>query len=448
MSRSQRLTIDDAVTHAAEPGQRGIARFIEAEDARLDEERRAELRTIDAARAIAERTALDPDGRDSFEHAIVATVLGWATEHARLDPEDVTRVKRVGGGKRPARDKSVRFRDEIDALRSWWSSNATSRAGDTERALAKGRLGAVQSVAVRAEPSEDPHIAAVGRALASLTDAQALLWAYVEVAGPRQTRLTTPLMVPRRIGELFARNDSSNDRSAAEKYGALRSWQAARAKGATSAGDTDLVMLPAGTPIAMPTLSESAMAIAFDVRENNGPLPAWSKLRRSPALRWEHLVAERLGMPIGDGDGGGRDGDGATPGPGADVCGAPGDAVVADRATDGELPLETPLDRSARLVGRLVSAARKELRRRLHVVDLDVAVRYVIPRPAEREQSGYDREGPQSRVRCCSGPATRGGVRLPCRPAEVEGPAGVRHRAAAAARCGACGLPVVPAPGQ
>lgn len=160
-------------------------------------------------------------------------------------------------------------------------------------------------------------------------------------------------------------------------------------------------------------VTRSATAIAYEVREQTGGLPPGSQLSAGPGLSAALLIAEELGLLRG-----------------------------VEEALQADV---------GRLVGKRTSRARKEFRRLLQLVELDVPPHRVIPTAEAMESrdapSAHDLDQAAARrdarvdVECCAGVVVVGGLRQPCRDLWVTGPES-RHPSASFPLCDVCDRPV------
>lgn len=427
MSHTERL---DELVDVSKPG---LAEWVEREDARVDADREAQARLVDRGRwerliagcSDAAEVGADPFMRDG----IIGPLIDSLTDHAAGD-YDATAARRTRVAK--VRDPNVKWGDEIEALRALASSRVQVRSGDIDRLTQRLSLRAsVQSSTRNREPVVDPWLAATERALGKLApaDLELLEWVHVEFEPPAQ-RVTDDLSagmeaveVPIRIlAELLGSNDErarakETDAQIRKRLDVFGAWwrDGRKIRPGEATG-----RLPRGVPIEPARKSLSAMDMA-----KAGLLTRESKLQ-ADGLRWEHLVAERLGL---------------------NVSGALGPLDPrkedAKDPADGE-PIErrmTWLEQSAREVRARHQAARRSLRERLLAVKLDTKPSYLIAAPTARE---LDREstGGDAEVECCAGVHVENGLRAPCEVVMVGGNAR-RHPSKSWPRCGVCELPMV-----
>lgn len=378
--------IADAATAAAD--RSGLAAWLAAEDARLDEDRASSARALDAARSAVRRAR----GSGAFFEEVILQVAVALARHAQLDPlpyqlasgerdpEVEDRIQKALRQVRVRRDKGARYGDEVEAMRAYYAACYSPRNGDAGRMLARGELGAdvVPSKSPR-EPVSDPWQLAVLGALRRLSGrgARILFLTYVELVPPHQRfSVAGDGGRPRTRSAPADRHDA---RLAAEEGRVIDSYGSG---------------------------GRSAASIAFSVSRGEGGLPAGSSLRSGPAVTAAALVAEHLGEVRDEWD-------------------------------------EEKRDEAVRAVAAEIRAARSELRDLLRAVVLDVPPYHVVP-PAAEPRPGED---PPEDVACCTGTVLDAGLRRPCRFVTVSGP-GSRHPAASWPRCRYCGLPEAPRYGK
>lgn len=408
MSRKQRQRVEEIeeVVEAA-PRAHSLNAWIERADAELYAERARQLEFSHREGTLAQivkayGAPMRPDEcgdltevDDFLAFGILGPMAVEATRHAKLDvgePAMRAAAARAEAAKRgdgsskaqapaaiakPVRprhdDPRVRFGSELEALRAMRAAQYTNRSGAAARAIAKIQLGAtIQGLATNREPIPDPYIDAVAKALAKLDplDAEMLEATYIELTPPRN-----------KLDEVVA--------------------------------------------------SASAVSIAAAVRENEGELPSWSKLRKGPHITAALLVAERLGRVDPDDE-------------------------------------EQQAGVAKEIHGR-VSRARKAFRRALQAFDFhpepepitgetedqfrrrvvqwsaeinEVGPRWVIPPPTTRERT-QDADAGRGCIECCGGAPIHGGVRAECSTVSVWGPAGALHQSNAWPICEWCTLPRV-----
>lgn len=429
MSHTERF---DELVDVSKPG---LAEWVEREDARVDADREAQARLVDRGRwerliagcSDAAEVGADPFMRDG----IIGPLIDSLTDHAAGD-YDATAARRTRVAK--VRDPNVKWGDEIEALRALASSRVQVRSGDIDRLTHRLSLRAsVQSSTRNREPVVDPWLAATERAIGKLAprDLELLEWVHVEFEPPAQ-RTTDDLIagsaasvfVPVRIlDELLGSNDErarakETDAQIRKRLDVFNAWWRDGRK--ARAGEA-MAALPRGVPIEPPRKSMSAQEMA-----KAGLLPRESKLQ-ADGLKWEHLVAERLGL---------------------NVSGALGPLdprkAEAPAPAEGELDERrmTWLEQSAREVRVRHQVVRRKLLELLRAVEIDVRPKFLVPAPTMREMD-RDAAGDETvTVECCAGPHVVEGLRLPCEHVLVEGPAR-RHPSRSWPRCGVCGCPVV-----
>lgn len=437
----------------------GLEEWIVEEDARLDEQRAAQERLIDRGRwekTIAGLADAADIGSDPFmRDGIVGPLVDVMTDHAAGD-FDAKAARRTRG--RRARDPNVRFADEIEALRAWYTAQAESRSGDFDRIAQRIGLGAtIQTSTRNHEPVPDPALAAIGRALDSLetADSELLEWVHVEFQPPTQRTgydlmredherrvarwasmpeaergpepryevFMVPVHLLRDLSPPTSRHGSGreSDTQARERFEAFARWVRDGRK--LREGEVT-EELPGTLPVEIARPALSAMAMA-----QRKSLPPRSRLH-ADGLRWEHLVAERLGLNVS----------GAL-GP-LDPRKVEGDeALLSDDERDERRM--TWLEASAREVRARYQAARRRFREALLAVELDTRPKFLIPAPTTRELDADARGDAHVTVVCCGGIRVVDGLRLPCESVDVEGPSR-RHPSSAWVRCSVCGAPVVP----
>lgn len=457
----------------------GLKEFIEGEDARLDADRDVQQKLLDRRRwekILKAQSDVDDVGEDEFmRDGIIGPLVDTMTDHAAGD-YDAASAQRTRA-KRP-RDPKIRFADEIDAYRSHAAAHFEVRAGAIHRLGQQIKLGATIQTSVRnVEPTGDPCIDAVGDAIQSLTRAeQALLddvhsgferpWQPTaheismreweqrierwEAAKDDPERGERPgfkaMLVPKHlVNELQYRDERQTETQLRERFELFWKWYR---RGRKIAVGEEAVEYGGVIGLTVPSLGAIAMA-------RIGRLPRGSNLL-AEGLRWEHMVAERLGMNISRELG-------------------PIDphkkAAAEEGVDDGVERRMTYLEESRRAVRALYNAAREKLRRALVHIELDCTcvidqrerekrgapkksitsckhVRWVIPAPTSRELDADARsEGADGKVPCCAGMSVRDGVRVPCEVVIVEGPV-KRHPSRAWRRCDVCRKPVVEVAGR
>ena len=436
----------------------GLREWKFAEDERIDAAVREQIDILDRGameKLIHAQSDAYVVGEDSFTRDGIIRALGelrldhaMGIVQAEQDPgEDPdhrgrgpTEVKATPHRYRKQRDLTVRFNDEIEALRYWWSAGAETRSGDFDRIAQRVALGAtIQSSTRNSEPRSDAYIEVINRAMKSVDDWKIIEWAHLEFARtPQRTAGTDGCThVPDFVASELLRYDDGKrqtgqtDAQARERMDAYHRWVKAGRR-----PSENMVAIPPNTPIEASKGVQSAHAIA-----KSGRPPEWSKLSPAPdaPLRWEHLVAERLEMNISGALG-------------------PLDPRKIERGPKpGEDEAEfdnrmTHLEASAREVRARYQAARKKFREELQRVWLDFSgtslqkgggsAKYIIPAPTSRELDADAKDGSSGDVECCIGVRVANGVRMPCDAVYVEGPK-TRHPAKGWRRCDVCGKPVV-----
>lgn len=163
-------------------------------------------------------------------------------------------------------------------------------------------------------------------------------------------------------------------------------------------------------------VARSAVSIAHNVKEKTGNLPLGSQLAADPeTISAALLIAEELG-------------------------------ALKGFSESEHLAI-------ARTLGKRASRARKELRKQLQAIKLDVPPHRAIPShetiAAEEAPSGDDldmvaqRKDARIGVACCTGIVIVAGVRQPCRDLAVVGPES-RHPTASWPTCEICDKPILP----
>lgn len=452
----------------------GLKEFIAERDARLDEDLEAQQRLIDRKRwqkVVRSQEDVDEVGEDEFTRdGLIAGLADFLTEHAAGDPRSAAQRGRA----KRSRDPKIKWADEIDALRSCRAAGFNVRSGAHDKLAQQIKLGATIQTSVRnAEPTGDPSLDAVDDALAQLSveDRNLLDWVHVGFEAPRQRtahdlvhdewhrkwerwnaakddpergpqpEYPPPMRVPKHLVDDLVRFDERRtDAQVREAFENFARWLR---NGRKIKEGEDAVEYGGIIEMTVPSAGAIAMARA-------GRLPKDSELL-TDGLRWEHLVAERLGLNISRALG-------------------PIDprkkAALEDGAEITDDLRMTYIEQSRREVRERYNAARERLRVALNAVELDCVciveqrdrerrglpaksmtscrhTRWLIPAPTARELDDEARiECVDGKVECCAGIDVREGVRRPCEAVVVEGPA-KRHPAAGWRRCDVCRKPVV-----
>lgn len=378
--------VEEVLASAEQATRRHSLRaWCEAADRVLDAQRHRQIELIDSVRAIA---ALLPDDREDDAPQSFFESNGFLREgilRPLIDWLSLTSPKRA----RVQPKHGARYENEIAALRAFFG-NERKESSNTARAIERFRLGVVDLSGGRVgmrTPVIDPYLSAVGRALAEIEDRELLYLTYVEIETGRFTvEFGKPGNRKRRIV-----------RAGSQKI--------CEAEGEEVVGD------------AMPSRSAMQVAKAIDTdADTRGGLPLGSRLAAehvTPSL----LVAESLGL----------------------LC----HPRFPDRLVDAHVQ-----QKIAAQVAKRTTLARRQLRRLLQAVTLDIAPTFVIPPPVPPTEAELfalaKRRSPKVHVNCCAGVIMyRDGLRLPCEWCLVPGPE-ARHPSSAWPLCSQCGKPTLP----
>lgn len=474
MSRNEQI-----VQEALDAQKPGLREWKLEQDERIDAEVREQIEILDRGaveKMINRQSDAQDVGEDPFIRDGIMRGLGevrldhamgvvTAEQEPGADPDHTGRsaieVKATPQRYRKQRDPSIRFNDEVEALRYWWSSAAETRSGDFDRIAQRVALGAtIQSSTRNTEPRSDAYLDAIRYALSRCSNEGVTIlgWVHLEFARPAQRAVgefelerwkrrcdewmaggsvgarptLAPTLVPDYVAsELLRYDERQTDTQARERLDTYHKWVKQGRKQTER-----MVHIPASTPIEPPKGVQSARAIA-----KGGRAPDESKLTPSheERLRWEHLVAERLGMNISGALG-------------------PIDPRKLDREprppAEGEEPGDnrmTYLEASSREVRARYLEARRTFRDALQRAWLDFSgtslqkgggsAKYIIPAPTSRELDADAQGGDSGEVECCAGVRIENGVRLPCAFDVVDGPV-KRHPSRGWKRCDVCDRPV------
>jgi hypothetical protein len=427
----------------------GLTEWKDEQDAPLDAARASQLDLVDRSKLEELKDLLDAEYPDEklfhnfMRDGLIGPMLASLRDHAAGDHERPA-ANRV----RKPKDPNVKFGSEIEALRYWWASAARVRSGASDRIAQRIELGAIQTSCKLAEPTGDPYIEAISRAVdAAGPDFILLAWRHVEFTAPKQRTIgdverdesarafarweerkataaveerafdeEAPAFFEERMpkwvaAELVKYGDKQTDRAIRERFDVYTKWVRQGRK--VSAGE-ETVRVPARTPVEPARGVESAMAIVV------GEKVAAQQAARPCSVRWEGLLAERLGLNVSGELG-------------------PLDPEKEDdpEALDKRM---TFAEASARIVRARYAAARQRFKHALWQVELDVRPKYVIAAPLARELDDHARDAGEAVVEACMGIRVADGLRQPCEVFEVEG-AARRHPTSAWPRCDVCGRP-------
>ncbi len=376
--------IDDIEVEAENNRPHSLSRLVARLDEQLDIDRATQVRLIDRTHEIAQNCPNDPFIRDG----IVAPLLAWATEAARIELQP-----QLARGRRPKLDRNVRWADEVEALQVFYAGQYVVRSGLTARIAERAQLGSVYSrMATVSMPEIDPYHDAVRRGLLEVGSVnggvELLFRTYVELQAPRN------------------------------RFGAKK-----------NAGN--IVGVDGGA---------SATTIVNAIRRQEGILPHWSGLVMGPGLTASLLVAESLrvqpsnlnpswgsqwALPVG-----------LTDHQQQEWARRVSKATSRARATLREYLRGVEVNNNEEsLLARSGDTPEMRVAR-----TKSRGPRYIIPPRGLREIVQGE---PQETIICCAGIGFFQGLRLDCRTVEVEGPVN-GHPSHAWPSCTTCSLPTVP----
>jgi hypothetical protein len=301
----------------------GLTEWKDEQDAPLDAARASQLDLVDRSKLEELKDLLDAEYPDEklfhnfMRDGLIGPMLASLRDHAAGDHE-----RPAANRARKPKDPNVKFGSEIEALRYWWASAARVRSGASDRIAQRIELGAIQTSCKLAEPTGDPYLEAISRAVdAAGPDFILLAWRHVEFMAPKQRtigdverdesarvralggekasgaapRNALSTRRRRRSSRSACRSgsppsskygDKQTDRAIRERFDVYTKWVRQGRK--VSAGE-ETVRVPARTPVEPARGVESAMAIVV------GEKVAAQQAARPCSVRWEGLLAERLG---------------------------------------------------------------------------------------------------------------------------------------------------------